>query len=393
MGGIMKRSSLQTRAARLMAGALAAIAVAWAIVGLASAGEHAAVGDANCDGSVNSIDALLVLQLHAGLIDGVCGDVDVNGDGVANSLDAMLILQNSIVEPLPGPGPFPQPTPSEPLELTAKLSLFSLPDNEGISATLWLLNNNNWPVKRQYTSSQRYDMVVRDDTGDIVWRWSQDMAFSAVIGTNVLQPGEGISQTETWKLEDNAGSNVEPGSYELHMFDVGCGIDPIRQCDLGEVIAVDIPPTPDCTGQDGLEADLIVSGGREKFSSGENVSLTLVLFNCEDTSMTRGYSSSHMYDFVIQDEAGQVIWHWSLGMVFAQLQTGRIFEPGEMFVHRTMWRQDTDERPLLFPDLFKGGDHVAPGTYTLSGFDVSTCRFQDVSSCDLIASQAIEIVP
>ncbi|MCH8009697.1 MAG: hypothetical protein IIC91_12630 [Chloroflexi bacterium] len=377
----MTQSSLQTRAARLMAGALAAFAIAWVALGLASAGETAAVGDANCDGRIDSVDALLVLQLHAGLISEVCGDVDVNGDGDVNSLDAMLILQNSIVEPLPGPGPFPQPTPSEPLELTAKLSLFSLPDNEGISATLWLLNNNNWPVKRQYTSSQRYDMVVRDDTGDIVWRWSQDMAFSAVIGTNVLQPGEGISQTETWKFEDNAGSNVEPGSYELHMFDVGCGIDPIRQCDLGEVIAVDIPPPPDCTGQDGLGAGLIVSGGRETFSSGEGVSLTLVFYNCGEEAINRVYSDGRQYGFAVQDESGEIVWSWSQGATLAL--TDRTFEPDEMFVHRTIWRQH----------IFNGGELVAPGTYTAFGFDVSTCRYNTLENCDLIASQTIEIVP
>ena len=101
----MTQSSLQTRAARLMAGALTAIAIAWTIAGLASAGEHAAVGDANCDGVVTSIDALLVLQLHAGLIDEVCGDVDVNADGEVNSLDALFILW-----PIRGLLPLPQPT-------------------------------------------------------------------------------------------------------------------------------------------------------------------------------------------------------------------------------------------------------------------------------------------
>ena len=52
-------------------------------------------GDANCDGEVTSIDALLVLQFHAALIDSLpCQDVaDVNGDGEIDSRDAMLILQ------------------------------------------------------------------------------------------------------------------------------------------------------------------------------------------------------------------------------------------------------------------------------------------------------------
>ena len=52
-------------------------------------------GDANCDDTINSIDAALVLQLSAGLIDSPpCpGSADVNGDGSINAIDAALILQ------------------------------------------------------------------------------------------------------------------------------------------------------------------------------------------------------------------------------------------------------------------------------------------------------------
>ena len=53
-------------------------------------------GDANCDGSVNSIDASLVLQQSAGLLATVScpSEADVNGDGVIDSLDAALLLQH-----------------------------------------------------------------------------------------------------------------------------------------------------------------------------------------------------------------------------------------------------------------------------------------------------------
>jgi hypothetical protein len=54
-------------------------------------------GDANCDGEVDPIDAALVLQLDAGLVDSLpCEDnADHNHDGDINSLDAALILQKS----------------------------------------------------------------------------------------------------------------------------------------------------------------------------------------------------------------------------------------------------------------------------------------------------------
>lgn len=65
------------------------------------------VGDANCDGVVNSIDAALVLQLDAGLITNllICALPDANQNGTINAIDAALILQFSagLVGNLPPP--------------------------------------------------------------------------------------------------------------------------------------------------------------------------------------------------------------------------------------------------------------------------------------------------
>ena len=55
------------------------------------------VGDANCDGSVNAVDAALVLQFSASLVGSLlCQDeADVNTDGSVSSIDAALILQHT----------------------------------------------------------------------------------------------------------------------------------------------------------------------------------------------------------------------------------------------------------------------------------------------------------
>lgn len=57
----------------------------------------ASTGDVNCNSSVDSIDAALVLQLVAGLVSSLpCEEnADTNGDGTINSIDAALILQFS----------------------------------------------------------------------------------------------------------------------------------------------------------------------------------------------------------------------------------------------------------------------------------------------------------
>jgi len=58
--------------------------------------EEELTGDANCDGVVNSIDALIVLQYVARLRNTVpCPDLaDYNNDGRITSIDAALILQD-----------------------------------------------------------------------------------------------------------------------------------------------------------------------------------------------------------------------------------------------------------------------------------------------------------
>lgn len=52
-------------------------------------------GDANCNGSVNAIDAALILQISAGLLNVLsCEDnADANGNGTVDSIDAALVLQ------------------------------------------------------------------------------------------------------------------------------------------------------------------------------------------------------------------------------------------------------------------------------------------------------------
>ncbi len=62
------------------------------------------LGDFNCDGMMNAIDAALVLQLTAALIQpfSCTGAGDVNDDGYTNAIDAALILQATaclLIEP------------------------------------------------------------------------------------------------------------------------------------------------------------------------------------------------------------------------------------------------------------------------------------------------------
>ncbi|MDZ4278908.1 MAG: dockerin type I repeat-containing protein [Dehalococcoidia bacterium] len=63
-------------------------------------------GDVNCDGDINPIDAVLVLQLGTTLLNAVAcpENTDTNGDGLTSAVDAALILQLNarLISVLPG---------------------------------------------------------------------------------------------------------------------------------------------------------------------------------------------------------------------------------------------------------------------------------------------------
>ncbi|MDZ4278307.1 MAG: dockerin type I repeat-containing protein [Dehalococcoidia bacterium] len=58
-------------------------------------------GDVDCSGFLSSVDAALILQFHAALVDTLpCEqNADANRDGVINSIDAALLLQFNAWDP------------------------------------------------------------------------------------------------------------------------------------------------------------------------------------------------------------------------------------------------------------------------------------------------------
>lgn len=111
---------------RVLLVALAGCALAAGCLQVASSGTGHLLGDANCDGSINSLDSALVLQYDAGLISSLpCQTAaDVNLDGMVGSLDATLILQftagllGSLSPPNEALTPEPTPTATTVVFLT-----------------------------------------------------------------------------------------------------------------------------------------------------------------------------------------------------------------------------------------------------------------------------------
>ena len=62
-----------------------------------------------------------------------------------------------------------------------------------------------------------------------------------------------------------------------------------------------------------------VSVNKPVYSSGESISMTLRVFNNTDQVVTFSFRNAQRYDFTIEDDKGNDVWHWSNGRMFAQV--------------------------------------------------------------------------
>ena len=230
----MKRRSILGLAALL---ALLAVLV-WAVPA-SSITPPFVEGDANCDGIRNSIDAAIVLQFDAALIDSVPCPVgaDVNLDGAINSVDAAIILQREA-------GLLARCPVGQSLGLVAELTTngTTFSQGEAVSMALSITNCGSQPVNRRYSSSQLFDFDVRQASGLKVWHWSHGLGFLAVITERTFQPGERVTYTAVWNQVNNDGREVPPGRYEVLGIDVGCSDESLLGCHFGAGVNIEITP-------------------------------------------------------------------------------------------------------------------------------------------------------
>ena len=224
-----------------LAAVLTAIIFAVLAIAPASAGVQPA-GDANCDGVVTSLDAVIVLQVDAGLLDRApCHtQADASFDGVVNSLDAAIILQRE--------AGLLAHCDSGQTGFTASLTAvdkIAVP-GEPFSLTLSVSNCNEHETTRRYGSGQIFDFVVRDQSGELVWNWADGRGFVLAVKERTYGDRQTVTYGVVWSQTSNDGAPVIPGTYQIEALDVGCTLPALNQCDLSATIEVQIliPPNP-----------------------------------------------------------------------------------------------------------------------------------------------------
>lgn len=87
---------------------------------------------------------------------------------------------------------------------------------EEIALTLSLRNTSGRAAEVEFSTSQRYDFIVRSPSGEEVARWSLGQQFTAQGLKLTVQPNQQVVVGDTkWKQLDQNDRPVPPGRYEL----------------------------------------------------------------------------------------------------------------------------------------------------------------------------------
>ena len=113
---------------------------------------------------------------------------------------------------------------------------------------------------------------------------------------------------------------------------------------------------------------------------GEPFSLTLSVSNCNERETARRYDSSQLYDFIVRDEVGAIVWSWSYGRAFVQAVMDRSYGDRQTVTYGVIWDQTTN-----------AGTPVAPGTFQIEALDVG-CTLPALNQCNLSATIDVQIL-
>jgi hypothetical protein len=87
-------------------------------------------------------------------------------------------------------------------KLTIDPPSFSLSDRREVEGIYTLRNDTGKLIRLDYATSQRIDIVTRDENGNIIDRWSDDRAFQPQEGIVIINPKERIEYREKIPTRD-----------------------------------------------------------------------------------------------------------------------------------------------------------------------------------------------
>ncbi|HBG09328.1 MAG: BsuPI-related putative proteinase inhibitor [Limnochordia bacterium] len=88
---------------------------------------------------------------------------------------------------------------------------------EGAKFSFSLRNIYDVPSSLLFSSGQQFELVVTDEDGAEVYRFSEGRFFTMALIFEELRPGESLSWIHVWDCKDKLGRPAEPGKYRAEI--------------------------------------------------------------------------------------------------------------------------------------------------------------------------------
>lgn len=85
---------------------------------------------------------------------------------------------------------------------------------ESVQINITLKNNTNEEKNFEFSSGQKYEIIITDPNGAEVYKYSKGRMFTQALQYLTLPPGESQTWQETWDKK-SAGKKVEAGEYTV----------------------------------------------------------------------------------------------------------------------------------------------------------------------------------
>lgn len=84
-----------------------------------------------------------------------------------------------------------------------------------VRADITLSNQSDADLELTFRSSQRFDFILEDEAGKVVFQWSADKVFLTVLGTEVVKAGTSLHYTKEFSLPDSTAGILPEGTYTM----------------------------------------------------------------------------------------------------------------------------------------------------------------------------------
>src|SRR5215208_2928190 len=90
----------------------------------------------------------------------------------------------------------------------------SVRQRQAIEITLRLINTSRKPVTVYLQGRPiAFDVIVTHEDGRPVWRRLKGAVIPSILQVRVLQPGETVEFSDTWRQQDDLGQPIPAGRY------------------------------------------------------------------------------------------------------------------------------------------------------------------------------------